>query len=175
MESQSHISLYIQLEKSDCWLDSLSFWEFPLAKVSLCSLVILLLQKSFLVVEWSGKLLNQILPKMSILAKIYFTTVLNTLCKPFPMLRVAFNAPFHSNCICLIRSRILERAYLLLTFLWVWLLSRMCYNISVDMRSLSDSSAELMASMSCSLIIIDSFSDSSPISAQNWRPCLQVQ
>ena len=24
--------------------------------------------------------------------KIYFTTVLNTLCKPFPVLRVAFNA-----------------------------------------------------------------------------------
>ena len=39
--------------------------------------------------------------------EIYFTTVLNTLCKPFPMLRVAFNSPFHSDCLCLIRSRIL--------------------------------------------------------------------
>ena len=35
--------------------------------------------------------------------EISFTTVLNTLCKPFPMLHVAFNAPFHSDCLCLIR------------------------------------------------------------------------
>ena len=27
--------------------------------------------------------------------KIFFTIVLNTLCKPFPILCVAFNAPFH--------------------------------------------------------------------------------
>ena len=39
--------------------------------------------------------------------KISFTTVLNTLCKYFPMLRVAFNAPFRSDFLCLIRSRIL--------------------------------------------------------------------
>ena len=39
--------------------------------------------------------------------KIYFTTVKNTLCKHFPMLIVAFNAPFHSDCLCLIWSRIL--------------------------------------------------------------------
>ena len=39
--------------------------------------------------------------------KIYFTTLLNTLCKPFPMLHVSFNALFHSDCLCLIRSRIL--------------------------------------------------------------------
>ena len=39
--------------------------------------------------------------------EISFTTVLNTLCKPFTMLHVAFNAPFHSDCICLIQSRIL--------------------------------------------------------------------
>ena len=66
-----------------------------------------LLQQIFLVLEWSWKLLNQILPKVSILAKISFTTVLNTLCKPFPVLRVAFNAPFRSGCLCLIRSHIL--------------------------------------------------------------------
>ena len=35
--------------------------------------------------------------------EIYFTTVLNTLCKPFPMLCVYFNAPFHYNWLCLIR------------------------------------------------------------------------
>ena len=39
--------------------------------------------------------------------EISFTTVLNTLCKPVPMLRLAFNAPFHSDFPCLIRSRIL--------------------------------------------------------------------
>ena len=31
--------------------------------------------------------------------KISFTTVLNTLCETLPIFRVAFNAPFHSNCI----------------------------------------------------------------------------
>ena len=39
--------------------------------------------------------------------KISFTTVLNNLCKTFPMLRVYFNVPFHSDCLCLIQSRIL--------------------------------------------------------------------
>ena len=39
--------------------------------------------------------------------EISFTILLNTLCKPFLILRVAFNAPFHLNCLCLIRSRIL--------------------------------------------------------------------
>ena len=100
-------SFWSSTRKSDCWLYSLSPWELPLAKVSLCSLIILLLQKSFLVMEWNGKLLNQIIPKVSILAKIPFKTVLNNLCKPFPMLHIAFNAPFHSDCLCLILSRIL--------------------------------------------------------------------
>ena len=35
------------------------------------------------------------------------TTILNTLCKPFTMIRVYFNAPFHSGCLCFIKSRIL--------------------------------------------------------------------
>ena len=39
--------------------------------------------------------------------EISFTIVLKTLSKPFPVLRVAFNAPFHSDCLCLIQSRIL--------------------------------------------------------------------
>ena len=39
--------------------------------------------------------------------EISFTTVLNTLCKPFPVPCLAFNAPLHYNCPCLIRSRIL--------------------------------------------------------------------
>ena len=81
--------------------------QLILSKVSLCSQIILLLQQSFLVLERNGKLLNQILPKVSILAKISFTTILNTLCKTFPMLLVDFNAPFHSDYICLIRSHIL--------------------------------------------------------------------
>ena len=38
---------------------------------------------------------------------ISLTAVENSLCKPFPVLRVAFNSPFHSGCLCLIRSRIL--------------------------------------------------------------------
>ena len=39
--------------------------------------------------------------------EIYFTIVLNTLCKPLPMFCVAFNNPFHSDYLCLIQSRIL--------------------------------------------------------------------
>ena len=39
--------------------------------------------------------------------EIYFTTVGNNLCKPFPVLCVAFNAPFRSDGLCLILSRIL--------------------------------------------------------------------
>ena len=39
--------------------------------------------------------------------EISFKTVLNTLCKPFTTLHVAFNDPFHSNCICLIQSHII--------------------------------------------------------------------
>ena len=31
--------------------------------------------------------------------EIYFTTVLNTLCKHLPMLRVTLNNPFHSDCL----------------------------------------------------------------------------
>ena len=58
-------------------------------------------------------------PKLVSSCKISDTIVLNTLCKPFPMLRVAFNAPFHSNYPCLIRSRILKRTSLLLTIGWV--------------------------------------------------------
>ena len=42
-------------------------------------------------------------PKGGNLVKIYFTTVLNTLCKPLPMFRVDFNSPFHSDCLCLIQ------------------------------------------------------------------------
>ena len=39
--------------------------------------------------------------------KISFTTVLNTLCKPLPMIYVSFNNPFHSDCLCLKLSHIL--------------------------------------------------------------------
>ena len=46
-------------------------------------------------------------PKGGNYCEISFTTVLNTLCEPLPMFRVSFNAPFHSGCLCLIRSRIL--------------------------------------------------------------------
>ena len=39
--------------------------------------------------------------------EISFTAVLNTLCEPIPIFRVAFNAYFRSGCHCLIRSRFL--------------------------------------------------------------------
>ena len=38
--------------------------------------------------------------------EISYTNVLNTLCKPFPMLNIAFNAPSHCDSFRLIRSRI---------------------------------------------------------------------
>ena len=46
-------------------------------------------------------------PKVLNSCEIYFTTVLNTLFKPFPVFLVAFNAPLHYKYLCLIRSRIL--------------------------------------------------------------------
>ena len=51
--------------------------------------------------------------------KISDKIVLNTLFKYFPILCVAFNAPFHSYCLCLMRSRILQRASLLIKVGWV--------------------------------------------------------
>ena len=42
-------------------------------------------------------------PKCVNSCEISFTTVLNALYKPLPMLPVAFNAPFHSYLICLIQ------------------------------------------------------------------------
>ena len=41
-------------------------------------------------------------PKSINSREIYFTTVLNILCKPFPNLPVDFSAPLHSDCPCLI-------------------------------------------------------------------------
>ena len=104
-------------------------------------------------------------PKAVNSCKTSFITVLNTLCKPFPMLRIAFNAPFHSNFLCLTRSHILQRAYLLLTVGWVLLLSQMSCNISLDIISWSDSSLDSRFSIYCLLIISDLLSDLSPLSA----------
>ena len=42
-------------------------------------------------------------PNGVISCKIFFKTVLNTLCEPYTMLCVALNTPFHSDCLCLIR------------------------------------------------------------------------
>ena len=58
-------------------------------------------------------------PKLVNSYEISFTIILNTLCKPFPILCVALNAPFHSDFFCLMRSRILRRASLLSMFRWV--------------------------------------------------------
>ena len=46
-------------------------------------------------------------PKGGKSCKISFTTVLNTLCETLPMFCIGFNFPFHYDCLCLIRSRIL--------------------------------------------------------------------
>ena len=45
-------------------------------------------------------------PKVANSCKISFAIVLNTLCKPFPVLRVSFNALFHCGYFCLIWSGI---------------------------------------------------------------------
>ena len=58
-------------------------------------------------------------PKFVNSCKTSDTIVLNTLCKPFPILCVALNAPFHSDFFCLMRSSILRRASLLSMFGWV--------------------------------------------------------
>ena len=64
----------------------------------------------------SGKFLGSVIkcetyepdsPKDGNSCKISFTEVFNALCKPLPMDYVAFNAPFHSDFLSLIQSRIL--------------------------------------------------------------------
>ena len=72
-------------------------------------------------------------PKSGKSYEIFFTTVLNTLYKPVPTFLVDINNPFQSDCICIMRSRILWRASLWWLSRWDWLLSRMSYNISTDM------------------------------------------
>ena len=46
-------------------------------------------------------------PKGGKYCEIYFTTFLNILCEPLTMFHLAFNAPFHYDCCCLILSHIL--------------------------------------------------------------------
>ena len=58
-------------------------------------------------------------PKLVNYCEISDTIVLNTLYKPFPILWVALNAPFHCNFFCLTRSRILRPASLLSMLGWV--------------------------------------------------------
>ena len=85
----------------------------------------------------------------------------------YPFL-VAFNNPFYSDCLCLLRSRILWRAYLLLTFGWDWLTSRVSSNISIDIVPSSDSLTESIASIYYLLSsggIIESSSGLSPLSS----------
>ena len=50
-------------------------------------------------------------PKLVNYCEISDMTVLNTLCKPFPILCVALNAPFHLDLFCLIRSRIAKTCF----------------------------------------------------------------
>ena len=58
-------------------------------------------------------------PKLVNSCEISDRILLNTLCKPFPILCVALNYPFHCDFFCLIRSRILRLASLLSMFGWV--------------------------------------------------------
>ena len=53
-----------------------------------------------------------------------FTTSLNNLCKPFPILLYDSYDPLRSLCICLIRSHIFNLAYLALISGHIWFLSR---------------------------------------------------
>ena len=75
-------ALYTSMHVVTCspsfWSSIRKFWllirffislRFAFSQGFLCSLIILLLQKSFLVLEWNGKLMNQILPKVSIIEK----------------------------------------------------------------------------------------------------------
>ena len=55
-------------------------------------------------------------PKGGKSCEISFIIVFNNFFKPLPVFRVAFNALFHSDCLCLIRTHILKRASLILTF-----------------------------------------------------------
>ena len=50
-----------------------------------------------------------------------FTTDLNTLCEPFSVLFADISDPFYSFCVCLIRSRIFNLAYLALISGCIWL------------------------------------------------------
>ena len=52
-------------------------------------------------------------PKLVSSCEISDTIVLKILCKPFPILCVALNAPFHCDLFCLIRARIARRESLL--------------------------------------------------------------
>ena len=51
-----------------------------------------------------------------------FTTALNNLCKPLLILFAESSDPFHSFCVCLIRSRILNLASHMLIYGCIWLL-----------------------------------------------------
>ena len=50
-------------------------------------------------------------PKLVNSCEISFTVVLNTLCRPFPILCVALNAPFHSDFCFLMQSNILKTCF----------------------------------------------------------------
>ena len=103
MESQAHLYLDLQRENPDGLLNPKSPFELPLAKVSLCHPTIFFISEKFLgyVMKWGTSEPDS--SKGSKSCEIYFSTVLNTLCKPLPMFCGAFNATFHSDCLCLIQ------------------------------------------------------------------------
>ena len=53
----------------------------------------------FLVYGMSWETSEPDYPKGGKSCEIYFTTVLNNLCKNLPMSRVDFNSPLHSDCL----------------------------------------------------------------------------
>ena len=92
MELQVHLHFGPQLENSDYWLDFLSLWEFAFSQGFFILSDNFVTSEKFLGsgMKWENSEPDS--PKGVNSCEIYVITVLNTLCKPFPMLRVAFNA-----------------------------------------------------------------------------------
>ena len=63
--------------------------------------------EKFLGYEMKWRISEPDSPKGGKSSEMYFTVVLNTLCKLLPMFHASFNDTLHSNCLCLIRSHIL--------------------------------------------------------------------
>ena len=107
------------LERSDCWLDFWYFSKLLLIKPS----VILVTSETFLVSGMKCDTSDPDYPKLVNTFFSSFATTLNNLCKTLPILFAQSYAPFHSSCVCIIWSPILNLEYLVLIYGCIWLLS----------------------------------------------------